>query len=91
LVATKKGMLAALALAAHKPPDLYAYSFARLTKSLGFLLNRAVATGEMRADVTPEDLFRTLIGLCYSYDQPGWQATVTRLTDVFVDGLVIKQ
>lgn len=91
LVATKKGMLAALALAAHKPPDLYAYSFARLTKALGFLLNRAVATGEMRADVTPEDLFRTLIGLCYSYDQPGWQATVTRLTDVFVDGLVIKQ
>lgn len=91
LVATKKGMLAALALAAHKPPDLYAYSFARLTKALGFLLNRAIAAGEMRADVTPEDLLRTLIGLCYSYDQPGWQSTVTRLVDVFVDGLVGKR
>ncbi len=35
LVATKKGMLAALALAAHAPADLYAYSFERLTAAIG--------------------------------------------------------
>jgi AcrR family transcriptional regulator len=90
LVATKKGMLAALALAAHRPPDLYAYSFERLSKAVGSLLDHAVAAGEIRADVTPEDLLRALVGMSYSYDQPDWQATVLRLVDVFVDGLSAK-
>ena len=91
LVATKKGMLAALALAAHRPPDLYAYSFERLSKAVGSLIERAVAAGEIRADVTPEDLLRTLVGMSYSHDRPDWQPTVLRLVDVFVDGLSAKQ
>jgi AcrR family transcriptional regulator len=86
-VATKKGMLAALALAAHSPSELYAYSFDRLTKAMGALLDRAVASGEIRADVSPEELLRALIGMCYMHDQPGWQAGVLRLVDVLVDGL----
>ena len=90
LVATKKGMLAALALAAHRPPDLYAYSFESLSKAVGGLLERAVAAGEIRSDVTPEDLLRALIGMSYSYDQRDWQATVLRFVDVFVDGLSAK-
>src|ERR1019366_2185311 len=53
-VATKKGMSAALALAAHKPSELTAYSFDRLTKAVGALLDRAVAAGEIRTDIGPE-------------------------------------
>src|SRR5450755_3964471 len=86
-VATKKGMSAALALAAHSSSELSAYSFERLTKAVGALLDRAVAAGEIRADISPEDLLRALVGMCYMHDQPGWQATVLRLVDVFVDGL----
>jgi AcrR family transcriptional regulator len=86
-VATKKGMSAALALAAHKPSELTAYSFDRLTKAVGALLDRAVATGEIRTDIGPEDVLRALVGMCYMHDQPGWQSTVLRLLDVFVDGL----
>jgi AcrR family transcriptional regulator len=86
-VATKKGMTAALALAAAPPSELMAYSFERLTKAIGELLARAVAAGEIRADVGPEDLLRALVGMCYLHDQPGWQASVVRLLDVFVDGL----
>lgn len=91
LVATKKGMLAALALAAHAPADLYAYSFERLTAAIGILLNRAVDAGELRPDISPEEMLRTLIGLCYLHDQPGWQATVVRLVNVFVDGLLVSR
>ena len=87
LVATKKGMAVALALAAHKPPELYAYSFETLTTALRSLLVRAAAAGEIRGDVSAEDVLRTVIGMCYLHDQPGWQATVTRLLDVFLDGL----
>ncbi|HXN68158.1 MAG TPA: TetR/AcrR family transcriptional regulator [Bradyrhizobium sp.] len=89
-VATKKGMSAALALAFNASSDLSAYSFDRLTKAVGALLDRAVAAGEIRADISPEDLLRALVGMCYMHDQPGWQKSVVRLLDVFVDGLRVK-
>jgi AcrR family transcriptional regulator len=89
-VATKKGMSAALALAAHGTPELNMYSRDRLSKAVGALLDRAVAAGEIRYDVSPEDLIRALVGMSYMHDQPGWQATVSRLLDVFVDGLRLR-
>jgi AcrR family transcriptional regulator len=87
LVATKKGMLAGLALAVQKPSELYAYSFERLTKAAGVLLERAIAAGDIRPVITAEELIRTLVGMCYMHEQPGWQPSVLRLVDIFVDGL----
>jgi AcrR family transcriptional regulator len=89
-IATKKGMMAALALAVHGSSELYAHTFDRLTKAVGALLERAVAAGEIRADISPEDLLRALIGMCYIHDQPGWQTSVLRLLDVFIDGLRVQ-
>lgn len=86
-MATKKGMAAALAMAAHGSSELVTYSLDRLTRALGELLERAVAAGELRADIDPEDLLRTLVGMCYAHDRPGWQSKVMRLVDVFIDGL----
>lgn len=86
-VATKRGMSAALALAAHGSSELSAFSFDRLTRAVGDLLDRAVAAGEIRADIGAEDVLRALVGMCYMHDKPGWQASVLRLVDVFVDGL----
>ena len=83
-------MAAALAVAAHASPELHSFSFERLTQSIGVLLERAVKAGEIRTDVSPEDLFRALVGMCYLHDQPGWQSTVVRLMDVFVDGLRVQ-
>ena len=90
LVATKKGMLAALALVAYNSSELYADTFSRLTKAAGTLLSRAVEAGEVRSDVSPEDLLRALIGMCYMHDTPGWQDSVMRLLDIFVDGLRVQ-
>jgi AcrR family transcriptional regulator len=89
-VATKKGMSAALALTFQSSSDLAAYSMDRLTKAIGSLLDRAVAAGEMRGDVSPHDLLRALVGMCYMHDQPGWQSSVLRMLDVFVDGLRVQ-
>ena len=86
-MATKKGMAAALAMAAHGSSELVAYSLDRLTWAVGELLQRAAAAGEIRADIDPEDLLRALVGMCYAHDRPGWQAGVLRLIDVFIDGL----
>jgi AcrR family transcriptional regulator len=89
-VATKKGMSAALALAVQGSSELSAYSFDRLTKAVGALLDRAVAAGEIRSDISAEDVLRTLVGMCYMHDQPGWQTSVLRMVDVFVDGLCVQ-
>ena len=89
-VATKRGMSAALALATYKNPELFSHSFGRLTQAVGALLNRAVAAGEIRDDISAEDLLRALVGMCYMHDQPGWQNSVHRLLDVFIDGLRMK-
>ncbi len=86
-VATKKGMVATLALAVQSGSELHAFSFERLTKAIGSLLDRAITAGAMRADISPEDLLRAFFGMCYMHDQPGWQASVLRMLDVFVDGL----
>jgi AcrR family transcriptional regulator len=89
-VATKKGMSAALALTVQSSSELTAFSFDRLAKAVGALLDRAVAAGEIRSDISPEDLLRALVGMCYLHDQPGWQNSVVRLLDVFVDGLRVR-
>lgn len=89
-VATKKGMSAALALTFQSSSELAAFSMDRLTKAIGSLLDRAVAAGAMRADISPEDLLRALVGMCYMHDQPGWQSSVLRMLDVFVDGLSVR-
>lgn len=87
LVATKKGMVEALQLGAHASPELKAYSFERLTNGLALLLARGVESGELRPDITAEDLLRTIVGIFYADGQPGWQTSALRIVDVFVDGL----
>ncbi|MGN6142667.1 MAG: TetR/AcrR family transcriptional regulator [Mesorhizobium sp.] len=87
LVAAKKGMIQGLQLVAHGSSELKAYSFERLTEAVGLLLGRGVAAGELRADITPEDLLRTLLGIFYSQGTADWQPAALRLVDVFVDGL----
>ena len=86
-VATKKGMSAALALAVTGFSELHARSSLRLEKAARILLERAVAAGEIRADIDPGDLMRAVVGMCLVHNQPGWQASVLPLVDVLVDGL----
>ena len=73
-----------------KIPELFSYSLHRLAEAVGSLLDRAIASGEIRDDIGAEDIIRALVGMCYLHDQPGWQISVLRLVDVFVDGLRIQ-
>jgi AcrR family transcriptional regulator len=86
-VATKKGMSVALAVAVHASSDLTVYSIDRLGRALEPLLRRAAEAGVIRDDIGVEDILRTIVGLCYTHDKPGWQSNVIRLVDVFVDGM----
>ena len=90
LVATKKGMATALAVAARAPPALMAFSVENLTRAMDTLLSRSIAAGQIRSDITAEDMLRAMIGLCYTHSDPGWQTNVFRLVDVLVDGLLLR-
>lgn len=93
VVATKKGMLTALALAADGQAELYAYSSERMKAAATLLLDRAVGAGAIRSDIAPEELLRALYGLVGSYymrGEPDWQEAAKRLVDVFVDGLSVN-
>lgn len=87
LVAAKKGMIEALQLAAHGSSELKAYSYERMIGAIRLLLDRAIEAGEIRGDVPPEDLLRTLVGIFYSQSKTDWQPAALRMVDVFVDGL----
>jgi len=86
-IATKKGMSAALALAITNSAELHTRSSELLGRAARLLLDRAVAAGEIRSDIEPGDLVRAVIGMCLMHNQPGWQASVLRLVDIFLDGL----
>ena len=85
-VATKKAAATALALAT-QAPDLIAYSAQHLTAALASLMHRAEDAGEIRQDITPENLLHALIGLCLLQSAPGWQTNTLRLIGVHIDGL----
>ncbi|MGA0599531.1 TetR/AcrR family transcriptional regulator [Caulobacter sp. KR2-114] len=87
LVATKRGMVEALHLVVSGSAELKAYSFERLTAALALLLARGVEAGDLRGDITAEDLLRTVVGIFYADSSADWQASALRIVDVFVDGL----
>ncbi|WP_246722884.1 TetR/AcrR family transcriptional regulator [Aureimonas sp. OT7] len=88
-VATKKGMAEALSWSARMPADLATYTSDRLTSSVEDLLRDALREGRSRSTITAQELLRVLVALCYEFDEPGWQARVIALLDVFLDGLLL--
>jgi AcrR family transcriptional regulator len=91
LVATKKGMIEGLQLAAHGSSELKAYSFERLSRALSALLERGVAARAIRSDISAEEVLRALVGMIYAQGGGDWQATALRLVDVLVDGLRARE
>jgi AcrR family transcriptional regulator len=86
-VARKRGMAMALKSALGPDNELFAYSHQRIREALGSLLDAAVATGEIRADVDHEDLLRAMSGICMATDSPGWAERTGRLVGLLIDGL----
>ncbi|MGR3743373.1 MAG: TetR/AcrR family transcriptional regulator [Pseudooceanicola nanhaiensis] len=89
LVATKRGLLGALAVV---PMDasraMYDESQVQMKAAVGGLISAGIADGALRADAEVEDLLSTIYGLCHaSPPEPGWEARVLRLIDIFIDGL----
>ena len=86
-IATKKVIASALGSIVGGASELYAASGAQITEAMSLLVRRAAESGDIRADVDPDDLLRALVGFTYGNGSPGWQASALRLIDILMDGL----
>ena len=86
-IATKKVMASALGSIVGGTNDLYAVSGAQIVKAVSLLVERAIASEEIRPDARPGDILRALVGFMYGSGGADWQASALRLIDILVAGL----
>ncbi|WMS41387.1 helix-turn-helix domain-containing protein [Acuticoccus sp. MNP-M23] len=87
MVATKKGMLAALVQKYDAASTPLQDASALNRRSLEGLMARAQKGGAVRADVAPGEVLNALWGLCHAFEMPAQVDRILHLIDVFVDGL----
>lgn len=86
-LATKRMMAEALNALVGGTSDLYARSGAQVKSAITLLVDRAVASGEIRLSVEPLDLLRALAGVANIGSAPGWEGNARRLVDVLIVGM----
>jgi AcrR family transcriptional regulator len=50
------------------------------------LVERAIASGDLRADTDPDDFVRALVGIFHTTAFPGWEQSARRLVDILIAG-----
>lgn len=92
LVETKRGLLGTLSLVPTEGSKaMYAEISGRLQDAVRRLVARAVDKGEIRPDITAEDLLSTTYAVGYA--RPAgreWKAHVLRVVDIFLDGMKVR-
>lgn len=85
-LSAKKVIVSAISPAGGGPNRLYS-SATPITDTLKRLVEAARTPGDIREDVTSEDILRALAGFAYGAGGPGWEASALRLIDVLMAGL----
>lgn len=86
-VAAKRSMGEALRSAVASDSPLFAETKARLGGAVQALLDAGAADGTLRADIDPGDVMRLLGAVWQLPAGPDWEADVSRMLDLVVDGL----
>ncbi len=50
------------------------------------LVKRAIASGDLRADIDPDDFVRALVGVFHTTAMPGWEQSGRRIVDILIAG-----
>ncbi len=86
-IGTKQGMAEALNSIVGGTSALYEASGAQAKQIIHMLVDRAVASGEIRLDMDPLDLFRALAGVANISAGPNWKQSARSLVDILIAGL----
>jgi AcrR family transcriptional regulator len=86
-IATKNGMLDTLLAMIESGEIAHARTRAELLAAITTILDAGRAAGDLRSDVTAEDVAASLIGIFTVAPRPGRKATADRLLKLLMDGL----
>ena len=86
-IATKRLIAPSLGAVAARTSAPQASPVELITGAITTLVQRAVASGDVRDDINPSDLLRAMVGVSYGNPDAGWQASARRLIDLLMDGL----
>jgi AcrR family transcriptional regulator len=86
-IATKNGMLDTLLAMIEAGQIAHAQTRAELLAAIDELLNAGHTTGELRADITAEDIAASLIGIFTVAPLPEHTAKANRLLNILMHGL----
>ena len=85
-IAAKKIIAPALNSIVGGSTKLFESSGFQITDAIQSLVTRAVASGDIRADLDPLDLLRALVGVSNVASAPDWQQSAKRLVDILLLG-----
>lgn len=86
-LATKRVVVPALRAESEEGERFYESARRPIREALHRLAAAAAGSGEIRADVDADDIFRMVVGFSHGYEQPGWQASARRLIGILMAGL----
>ncbi len=86
-IAAKNGMLGTLLAMIESGEIAHAHTQAELLAAIDHILDAGRATGELRPDVTAEDIAASLIGIFTVARPPEHGARASRLLNILMDGL----
>ena len=84
---TKHGFAEALSAATAPGGELFADTYDRIVGALGRMLAAAAATGDVRADLDPDDVILALAGLWQLDPASDWETRARRLYRLVLAGL----
>src|SRR6201999_3895366 len=85
-MATKHGMYEALNSIVGGTSELYSASTEQMKRAIGKLVDRAVASGDIRVDIEPLDLLRALAGVANMSAGLDGKRAARRMVDILVAG-----
>ncbi|WP_206444325.1 hypothetical protein [Nocardioides turkmenicus] len=90
-IAAKNGMHATLLSMIDSGDLAHARTRDELLAAISTILDAGVTAGDLRPDVTPEEISAALIGIFTVTRQPGSTGIADRLLDILLDGLRPQQ
>jgi AcrR family transcriptional regulator len=89
-IATKHGMHEVLNSIVGGTSDLYSASTAQVKQAIAKLIDRAVASGDIRLDLDPLDLLRALAGVANIGLGPDGERAAKRMVDILIAGVRMR-
>jgi AcrR family transcriptional regulator len=85
-IAAKQIIAPALNTMVGGPSKLFASTTSQITGAISRLVERAIASGDMRPDIDPFDLLRALVGVSNVASAPNWAQSAKRLVEILILG-----